>query len=281
MAASTWWHRELWADWAGVAFVAVLLVVVQLSQGTTQRYDLCSANGNKAPCNSTDPAFDAALGYPSPPETVTTVELGLLCVLLPLAVIALVQTYYARQVSRWPAKHDVHNALLTLLQSALTVILVTEVTKRYVGRYRPSYYAIAAADKSDHALKDAHWSYPSGHASVSFCCMTFVTLYLLGKTKAFVKGPGQFPTVLGCLSFMFLAGYVSATRLVDYKHNPSDVNAGAFIGLSIGAIIYHLHFFPVVHPNCYLPRFHPKANGAIHGQGGRLSSPYLSELEDA
>ena len=75
--------------------------------------------------------------------------------------------------------------------------------------------------------------------------------------------------------------YVSATRLVDYKHNPSDVNAGAFIGLSIGAIIYHLHFFPVVHPNCYLPRFHPKANGAIHGQGGRLSSPYLSELEDA
>ena len=32
MAASTWWHRELWADWAGVAFVAVLLVVVQVRQ---------------------------------------------------------------------------------------------------------------------------------------------------------------------------------------------------------------------------------------------------------
>lgn len=276
-AASPWWHRELWADWTGALFVAVLLLVNYLAAATTSRYDPCTDNGAiKTPCNRTDPAFNAALGYPSPPETIPTAELAVVCLLLPLGVIALVQMYCTRHVRGWAAKHDVHNAVLTVLQSGLTVILVTEVTKRYVGRHRPSYYAILTADKSEHALEDAHWSYPSGHASVSFCVMTFVTLYLLGKTRAFVKGPGQFPTVLGCLSFMFLAGYFAASRIVDYKHNASDVNAGAFIGVSISVVIYHLHFYPVTHPKCHLPRLHRKATSAIRGEDG--IPMYVSEL---
>ena len=56
-AASPWWHRELWADWAGALFVAVLLLVNTLAAVTTPRYDPCTDNGAiKTPCNRTDPA---------------------------------------------------------------------------------------------------------------------------------------------------------------------------------------------------------------------------------
>ena len=94
------------------------------------RNTLCAPFG----CHPTVRRFDAALGYPSPPETIPTAELAAVCLLLPLGVIALVQMYCTRHVRGWTAKHDVHNAVLTVLQSALTVMLVTEVTKRYVGR---------------------------------------------------------------------------------------------------------------------------------------------------
>jgi hypothetical protein len=39
-----------------------------------------------------------------------------------------------------------------------------------------------------------------------------------------------------------VATYVAATRLTDYVHHFSDVNAGSFIGLMCGSACYHLHF---------------------------------------
>ena len=111
-----------------------------------------------------------------------------LCVLLPLAVIALVQTYYARQVSRWPAKHDVHNALLTLLQSALTVILVTEVTKRYVGRCVViKCIKVAPVENS---LDLLFWSWGHGDLRVRGCKSVGVFLSL-GYAAAMKIFPSQ------------------------------------------------------------------------------------------
>ena len=75
---------------------------------------------------------------------------------------------------------DLHHALLSLIEGfALTISF-----KRWmnlVGRFRPSYAAIAASPGGD--TEDGRQSYPSGHAAYMFLGMTITTMYLLGRTK--------------------------------------------------------------------------------------------------
>jgi hypothetical protein len=128
-------------------------------------------------------------------------------------------------------------------------------TPRYVGFYRPSYYSLMAdPDLASTHGEDGQQSFPSGHASLSFSSMTTLTLYCLGKARALALGPGQLLKVLTCLSFMFLAWFVAASRVRDYRHHPADVNAGSMIGLLSAALAYHVYFLPVWHTECRYPR---------------------------
>lgn len=53
---------------------------------------------------------------------------------------------------------------------------------------------------------------------------------------------GAYPKLLLCLVPIMLATWVGCTRLTDFKHHFSDVNAGAFIGISSGLVAYCLNF---------------------------------------
>jgi len=93
-------------------------------------------------------------------------------------------------------------------------------------------------------VDEASLSFPSGHAGLSFVAATWSTMALiralsverhyLGKTSTDVLRMSNAPIVsaaraAACLPMAF-AVYVACTRVVDYKHRPADVIAGALIG---------------------------------------------------
>jgi len=138
---------------------------------------------------------------------------------------------------------------------------VTEIVKNYVGYYRPHFYNRCEFDGDnkicgdEEGSEEARKSFPSGHASTSFCSMTILTLYLL---RLFASGglchsrnqhrkPSQmaFRRAISviCLSPMLLAFFIASSRVVDNYHHPADVVGGAVIGYACASVIYKIWFF--------------------------------------
>ena len=89
-------------------------------------------------------------------------------------------------------------------------------------------------DEREHRITETHLSFLSGHASFAVQSATFFVLYL---HAAFMW---QRPSGSSCLFVPFLqalgvaaAFYTCISRVVDYKHHPSDVVAGALLGLIV------------------------------------------------
>eukprot|EP00041_Stephanoeca_diplocostata_P023938 m.597146 g.597146 ORF g.597146 m.597146 type:complete len:301 (-) comp22416_c0_seq4:2633-3535(-) len=250
-----WWDISLVGDWVGVLGIMIAEAVVRYASHTTQRFGSCL----DTVCNATQVGFNPELAYPYKKDTVSESSLMLEVVAVPLAVFAITQFYFARRPpqdnTRWLWRHDMHHAVLMLLYSLGMSLVVTDATKHYVGRFRPDFYAIESSDEVSQAVKNsARWSYPSGHASMSFAAMVPTTLYVLGKSQVYIRGPGCALQLSACLAFVFLALFVAVSRIHDYRHHPSDVNAGAAIGTASAFLFYFVYFPPLSDPLSYLPR---------------------------
>ncbi|ELP94103.1 phosphatidic acid phosphatase type 2 domain containing protein 1B, putative [Entamoeba invadens IP1] len=114
---------------------------------------------------------------------------------------------------------------------------LTNIFKLFAGRPRPNFYAVY--DAGDQA--DAYKSFPSGHSSMTFCAMMFLSLLLCGEFKVF-SGSGSLLKVVMCISPLILAGFVALTRTRDYFHNFDDILGGVLIGSIISFICYTTKF---------------------------------------
>ena len=115
----------------------------------------------------------------------------------------------------------------------LNTSLIVNVTKLFVIRYRPRGIDFGCPETVTQlnsicinwmpwtsAIKSVEGSFPSGHTAMAFA--TFVVLaFLYPKGKRI---------------FLFLAIFVGVQRILVSAHFPSDVVAGAMIGLFIGGI---------------------------------------------
>lgn len=73
-------------------------------------------------------------------------------------------------------------------------------------------------------------SFPSGHTSLTFTSLTYLTLYLLTLPPPPTALKKLTPIILTTLTSFWIA----SSRIVDHWHHPSDVVAGAFIGAGMG-----------------------------------------------
>jgi membrane-associated phospholipid phosphatase len=153
----------------------------------------------------------------------------------------------------------------------------TNLLKHYVARRRPNFYALCQFDTVSRAcnatlslgstttarIKEAQYSFPSGHSSLASCSMVFVTWYL---TRLLARRPtllrrGSVVTVdhrrvsfwasslLSPWLPLLLPGwavYVGATRLADHWHHFSDVLAGLALGSTIATLVHHTFLGPQV-----------------------------------
>jgi diacylglycerol diphosphate phosphatase / phosphatidate phosphatase len=146
--------------------------------------------------------------------------------------------------------------------------VATESVKLYAGYLRPIFYHVCEPEAdyqscASGSANSARKSFPSGHASQSFCGLTLLALFLharfgLGSIReirpvvgldpvhyivAYKKRPSLYRmiSVLSLLP-MALALFIAASRVHDNKHFPADVVGGAVLGGSIAVFVNGLWF---------------------------------------
>ncbi|MGY2906885.1 phosphatase PAP2 family protein [Bradyrhizobium sp. URHC0002] len=133
-----------------------------------------------------------------------------------------------------PALRGIQRSLLLGLGTRLQFIfcavavpnLVTEVLKYCVGRGRPFVGGEANAFHFSHfAGNPAYYSFPSGHATTAFA-LAFAVSVIWPQAR---------------LAMAVYAIFIAATRLVLVAHHPSDVVAGALVGI-VGAMFVRYWF---------------------------------------
>jgi membrane-associated phospholipid phosphatase len=113
-----------------------------------------------------------------------------------------------------------------LFFAVLAPVLAGEVIKWMVGRGRPFVGGEANAFNFSHfAGSEAYASFPSGHAVAAFA-LAFAVSALWPRARA---------------AMLLYAIVIAATRLVLLAHHPSDVVAGALVGV-IGAMFVRYWF---------------------------------------
>ncbi|KII87338.1 hypothetical protein PLICRDRAFT_163392 [Plicaturopsis crispa FD-325 SS-3] len=154
---------------------------------------------------------------------------------------------------------DIHHGILSVWASRGLARLITEFIKNRVGRLRPDFLARCKWDGALNActgkaedIRDGRRSFPSGHSSTAFAGMTFLSLFIAGKTAAWCFRAPLAPASLRSsrLTRLFItlipllyASWVAITRVEDFRHHKEDVIVGSLIGVFAATTCY-LVFFP-------------------------------------
>ncbi|KAJ1948637.1 hypothetical protein FBU59_001502 [Linderina macrospora] len=100
-------------------------------------------------------------------------------------------------------------------------------------------------------------SFPSGHASLSFCGLTFTALYLASHFRYNDQRGHAYKTLVFYVP-LFCAALIAVSRTADYHHHWSDVLAGSIMGCYIGWFGYRTYFPPVFDPTVLSDRPYPR-----------------------
>ncbi|WVR08506.1 hypothetical protein IAU60_005561 [Kwoniella sp. DSM 27419] len=195
-----------------------------------------------------------------PPQMLAFISVGIpLIFLVPLSFLV------ARNA--W----DVHNSVLGLVMSYTMTGVVTQVIKMSVGRPRPDLIArcMPAPGSVDHpvfglstvkictntnllVLNDGFKSFPSGHSSLSFAGLVYLSLYLAGKMHLW-DGRGHRTRAWFALSPLLGGTMVAISRTEDNRHHWQDVLVGSLLGLFIAWVSYRTYYPRLTHRECHLP----------------------------
>lgn len=208
------------------------------------------------PIQTVDNVVVTAFSHSEPfdKQTISNMQLGLLGVFLPLISQIAIQTL---TVQRWShVAGEIQATICVYLIALGLTIMCTDMIKLYCGYLRPAFFALCEFDGSEcgNDDQDPRKSFPSGHASISFCGLTLLTLFLHGRfglnctageanlqMAAPTRLRKRFVSLFSLLP-MGLAGFIAASRVVDNKHFPADVVGGALLGASIANYVSPLWF---------------------------------------
>ena len=192
-------------------------------------------------------------------ETVPDWQLVVLCMLLPFILIIFYSVFLGY-------KNDLHAGCCAYLFATGGNAFITNCVKLYVGYWRPNFYSYCGFNENDLQCEaennEPRKSFPSGHASVSFCSMTFLTIFFIGKiglyrsfmmntmessssylcqsaTPGFVLFGKRILAMVAVLPMLF-ATFVASSRVHDDMHHPADIVAGSIIGMLCASFSYGL-----------------------------------------
>ncbi|MEM7678476.1 MAG: phosphatase PAP2 family protein [Myxococcota bacterium] len=124
--------------------------------------------------------------------------------------------------------------LMIYAQSAAFTFALTDLAKIAVRRPRPIAYRQVRDGNEIASDTNTALSFFSGHAAMTG------TLAGTASYLAWVRGDRQ-EAWLVTLGSLFLTSFVSAMRVVEGKHFPTDVIAGSIVGMGVGALVPHFH----------------------------------------
>jgi diacylglycerol diphosphate phosphatase/phosphatidate phosphatase len=222
-----WYHCTYTVDWATFAIVLGVALVLEVIVNPVDRYL---------------PLDDPDVSYPAKKDYVPTFALAPLVVGPPI-IFALFQVIYR-------SRHDFHHATLGFALALSITLLITDIIKPIIGRYRPDALALIA-EGSD---REARLSFPSGHSSISWAAMTYLSLYLTAKLHVYSEPQGTIALkAIAALSPMVVSGAVACSRVADYHHHVEDVIAGSLLGSAM-AVCFYLVYYPALYKTyCHCP----------------------------
>ena len=174
--------------------------------------------------------------------------------------------------------YEFNTAVRGILSSEALVFLVTVVFKKACGKPRPDLIdrcqpqdmsddppiyglaSIAVCTQQDQGiLQDGFQSFPSGHSSGMYECMTantiltllvaafaglfFLTLYLSFKVQPLSPLHGtSFWRALVVLTPTLAASLIALSRIMDARHHPFDVLFGSFLGILSSVVAWKMYF---------------------------------------
>ena len=169
----------------------------------------------------------------------------LTCVWLPLAFLTIITVFH--KYSRVPKSSA---AISCLLFAIGLEELIVRTLKMYVGRLRPNFYSMCGFNKTTLQCMaplslqyEARQSFPSGHASLSFCSMGVLMWFGFGCLTSLFRDINHLKSkivTLTAFSPLLYSTFVASSRIVDNWHHPSDVIAGAIIGFVSATISSYL-----------------------------------------
>lgn len=193
-------------------------------------------------------------------ERVSALECLLISSLLPLSVISLVSIIKSR-ISRLSKQEFIHNLQIAILGLVISLSIngvVTDVLKNWVANLRPDFLArcgprpgtktnvlvgleVCTAPLGMPVLIDGLRSTPSGHSSISFAGLLYLSYWLFGQFKLTqTRQPVWKPLVCGLPVLM--ATYIALSRTQDYRHHFADIIFGSILGIAFATFSYFRYF---------------------------------------
>ncbi|KAJ2551032.1 hypothetical protein EV175_003841 [Coemansia sp. RSA 1933] len=169
--------------------------------------------------------------------------------------------------------HDFHCTVLGIFMAMGLNNVATNVLKNAVGRPRPDFIwrckpsitqnptlqlvSSGVCTQTDlKLLHDGMRSFPSGHASLAFCGLTFTALYLASHFRYNDMRGHAYKSIVFYVP-LFCAALIAVSRTADYHHHWQDVLAGSAMGAYIGWFGYRTYFPPVFDPKILSDRPYP------------------------
>ena len=211
------------ADWAFIVVLLVSYVVLYFIQPRHRRITDWS---------------DPALRYPLQAQTVSAAVLFLFAVGLPLLVFA-VFFFLRRQLAHTRA--ELQNCVLAFCLCVLCTLITTDCIKKLCGRPRPNFFELADIDPvshlpraSDSDVREAYQAFVSGHSSLSFAGLLFLSQFLFQQLSPLsplhiaqsltvdrlslqqLSRTNNMPSLFIPALPLALALWISLTRIMDY-----------------------------------------------------------------
>jgi membrane-associated phospholipid phosphatase len=170
----------------------------------------------------------------------------------------------------------------------------TVMIKLWVQRRRPNFYALCQFDASMKQctatledVREANFSFPSGHSSLVCCGMTFLAWYLNGHyhtngNYSHRSSTARLHGLAVCTLLPYAwALFVAASRLVDHWHHPSDVVAGLCLGFATCTVAYHFWYPPIWSHGAGIPRsmLGSVAKTDRGGSSNAVNSKHMNRLQ--
>ncbi|KAH7908222.1 PAP2-domain-containing protein [Hygrophoropsis aurantiaca] len=197
---------------------------------------------------------DTSLLYPyAVHQRVGVTAMYFICAGAPFVLQTLINLLTVR--SWW----DFHHSTLGLFLSLALTGSITQTVKVTVGRPRPDAISrcqpfpgsadpvlglstVAICTQTNMAMLEDGWrSFPSGHSSMSFAGLGFLSFYLAGKLHMFDRR-GHASKAWLALTPLTGASLVAISRTMDYRHHWEDVLTGSVLGLVLAYFAYRQYY---------------------------------------
>ena len=157
-----------------------------------------------------------------------------------------------------PPAHKTHVTFLGFFISVVMACFLTDLFKDAIGRPRPDLIARCLPDgtappnklvtvdvctqTNQHVLHDGWRSFPSGHSSLAFSGLGWLSLFLASQNHV-LRPRASLVVVLVCLVPLLGAALIAISRLEDYRHDVFDVVCGSLLGFAV-ALFHWRRYFP-------------------------------------